>query len=218
MYNNPKKKFIGKRLIFIHGCVYGIYNHLTCLMNDPVNVNFVDSLSNSGWQIIEFDLPNKKPISDYWSDGGLAYSKAYISKLTQVILWAEKTYGHCDDYNIGGISQGGLHSLYGAEKLKVFKKYFGILPVIKLNSLTEFSAYADVPYFDPSTDYTSLLYSKGYISWNTTDDRVGYKNTEALFNHIIKSGGEVDTVVYNAGGHAIVGNLNPVITFLKSSK
>lgn len=215
VYSNPEKKFVGKRLIFIHGCVYGIYNHLTCLMNDPVNISFVDSLSNMGWQVIEFDLPNKKTVSDYWSDGGLAYSKAYISKLTQVVLWAEKTYGHCDDYYIGGISQGGLHSLYGAQNLKVFKKYFAILPVTKLNILTEFSTYRDVPYFDPTSDCTSLLYSKGYISWNTTDERVGYKDTEKMFNDIVKLGGVVDATVYRTGGHTIIGNLDPVITFLQ---
>lgn len=214
MYNNPQKKFAGKRLIFIHGCVYGLYNHNTCLMNTPDNVNFVDSLSNLGWQVIEFDLPNKKRVSDYWADGGLAYSKAYISKLTQVVLWAEKNYGHCDDYTIGGISQGGLHSLYGAEKLKIFKKYFGILPVTKLNFLTEFSSYSDVPYFDPTTDYESLLYSVGYLSWNTTDTRVGYKNTEKMFTDIKSAGGVVDSTVYRSGGHATVGNLDPVISFL----
>ncbi|MBL0736123.1 hypothetical protein JI750_04460 [Flavobacterium sp. GN10] len=215
VYHNPNKKFAGKRLIFIHGCVYGIYNHRTCLMNDPVNVSFVDSLSNLGWQVIEFDLPNKKTVSDYWEDGGLAYSKAYISKLTQVLVWAEKTYGHCNDYYIGGISHGGLHSLYGAQKLKFFKKYFAVLPVTKLNVLTEFSSYADVPHFDPTLDYKSLVSSQGYISWNTTDSRVGYKDTEKMFHNIVESGGVVDTTVYRTGGHTIIGNLDPVITFLR---
>jgi hypothetical protein len=214
IYNNPRKKFSGKRLIFIHGCVYGNADHINCLMNTPVNVGFVESLSNLGWQVIEFDLPNKKQVSDYWSDGGSSYSKAYISKLTQVILWAEKNYGHCNNYVIGGISHGGLHSLYGAEKLKVFKKYFAILPVTKLTLLTEFSSYEDVPYFDPTTDYESLLYSKGYMTWNTTDERVGYKDAEKMFENIRKSGGEVDSTVYKSGGHAF-STLDPVMAFLK---
>ncbi len=65
MYPNSAK-FNGKRLIYIHGCPSGDANHGTCLMNVPAYAHLVDTLNKKGWQVIEFDLPSKKNIPDYW--------------------------------------------------------------------------------------------------------------------------------------------------------
>jgi pimeloyl-ACP methyl ester carboxylesterase len=215
LYSDPLVKFSGKRLIYIHGGFLSTSNHLTALMNSKCNINFVDSLSALGWQVIEFDLPNKKPVSDYWEDGGKAYVRAYESKLHQVVKWSEKFLGHADNYFIGGVSFGGLHALYGAEHFPVFKKYFALLPVIKLNASHEFSHYQSVPDFDPAETYTKLKNTDGFLFWNKSDTRVDYRLTHELYVKLKSIGAPIDSLTASSGGHTVPDNLDFLIHFLQ---
>jgi len=215
LYSDSLVKFSGKRLIYIHGGILGVCNHLTTLMNTKCHIDFVDSLSALGWQVIEFDLPNKKPVSDYWEDGGKAYARAYISKLNQVVKWSEKFLGHANNYFIGGVSFGGLHALYGAEHFPVFKKYFALLPVIKLNALDEFSHYQNVSDFDPADTYRKLEYADGFLFWNTSDTKVDYLLTQELYVNLKNIDAPIDTMTASLGGHTVPDNLDFLIRFLQ---
>ncbi|HEY5749752.1 MAG TPA: hypothetical protein VIU12_26970 [Chryseolinea sp.] len=215
LYTDPQVPFNGKRLIYIHGGVKGESNHLASLMNSPGNINLVDSLNALGWQVLEFDLPNKKVVSDYWSDGGEAYAQAYLSKLNQVVKWSELELGHADDYCIGGVSFGGLHALYGEQHFPIFKKYFALLPVTKLNILKEFAHYDSVPAFDPTREYKKLAKAEGFLFWNTSDSRVGFLHTQKMYTDLKNIQAPIDSLTAPSGGHSLPDNLDFVIRFLQ---
>jgi hypothetical protein len=215
LYEREDVKFADKRLIYIHGGVTGASNHLEYLMSFQVNVDFVDSLNSLGWQVIEFDLPKMREISDYWHDGGHTYAMAYRSKLMQVVQWAERTLGHCDNYYIGGVSFGGLHALFGTEHLPIFKKYFALVPVIKINRLEEFKHYPGVPYFDPTNKFEKLADTEGFLYWNKSDTRVGTNDIERLCLNLKGIHAPLDTLTASAGGHTLPERLDFLIEFLE---
>lgn len=160
------------------------------------------------------DLPNLKDTSDYWSDGGLKYRDSYISKLKQVVEVLEFSDQRKYNWYIGGISYVGLHALMGASKLQIFKKYVAILPVVKLNALSEFSKYCNVDYFDPFNELLNLKYSKGYISYNISDTRVNGLLSEILYDSLINTGADLKRKIFNKGGHKINSELGFVFKFL----
>lgn len=200
--------------IYIHGCPKGKHTHRSCLMNNADYKNLVKSLTKSGWKVALIDLPNLKDTSDYWSDGGLKYRDSYISKIKQVVEVLELSDQRKYNWYIGGISYGGLHALMGASKLQIFKKYVAILPVVKLNALSEFSKYCNVDYFDPFNELLNLKYSKGYISYNISDTRVNGLLSEILYDSLINTGADLKRKIFNKGGHKINSDLRFVLKFL----
>lgn len=211
MYQNPAVPFNGHRLILIHGALYPGANHDNAMMNVPAYKGLVDSLANRGWQVVEFDLPSQ-PIQNQWADSGKAYRNAFLSKVRQAETWASETYGKAD-YSVGGISYGGLHALIAAEYLPEFTHYFAVLPVMKIGVLSEFTG-REAPEFDATLRYLNLAEKRGYLAWNTSDERVGYQHTKNLYLGLRKLGAAVKDSTYKSGGHSIVGNLDYLLPFL----
>jgi hypothetical protein len=85
---------------------------------------------------------------------------------------------------------------------------------MKIGVLTEFKD-KEAPYFDPTTGFENLKYP-GLIAWNTSDERVGYKEAVDFSNNLFKLKAPLDTVSYSTGGHSVVGNLDYVVKFLEN--
>ena len=210
VYQDSSVPFNGKQIILLHG-LRGTHNDLFSV---PAYDKFINDVLAKGWRVIMFDLPFAE--SYFFEDGGTAYNQAYVEKLHQTMKYLDEQYHDFDLTVLGGISWGGLHSLIGAEEVHVFKGYFAILPDIKIGALTEFAGMI-VPDFTPDKGSLDLQDLRGYIAFNTTDERVHYEDTVDFVNSLEDISALLKLRIYDSGGHTITGNLDYLVIWLEKT-
>lgn len=163
---------VQKRLIFLHG-IDGSHRDIITV---PGYKALVDSLMNSGWQVIAFDLPKSRPTT--FDDGGESYRAKYASKLKQAIQWADTNVGVAHVNVIGGISFGGLHALMGAAIEPAINGYFADVPMTKVEAFS--SRWTHSPAFSPFYQIQRLSSIPGHFDYGDRDQVVGYQHTIEL--------------------------------------
>jgi hypothetical protein len=198
--------FSGKRLVYLHG-LRGNHNDL---LKEPAHGKLATDLVASGWQVVMFDLPFTE--GKFFSDGGAAYRK----KIQEAMRDVDARSGVSSVNVIGGISFGGLHAFIGTADGPEFSGYFAILPIIYINSLVEFYGTA-VPILNPLADVTHLSNRPGFVVWGSQDERINFRNTEALFNLLVKGNAPIKGLSYRGGEHSIMGDLDFIRNWLIQS-
>lgn len=180
----------GVRLLLFPGMPAAVTNY-----DAPPFNTLTDQLTAMGVEITVPALPPPKPC--LFSDGGHGYADAFKRRLLQLTQDADHARGRPRVVLAGGISYGGLHAMMAYALADTFAGWFASLPVVSLTDLTEFKELGAVPAFDPRLQ-PRLIGSHGMLAWATEDERVNFRQSEALYKQIRS---EKVTAFVQSGGH-----------------
>ncbi len=197
---------VPKRVVMLHG-LRG--SHSTFFI-DPY-VQMYNALIQAGWQIVMFDFPYAEP--SFWTDTGFGYEQGFMAKLNQALDQADHELGPVTQTVLLGVSFGGIHALVGASQSNRVTGYVGVVPVVKINWLTEFQGQ-DTSGMDNQVDPSALATKPGYLIWGEQDQRVNYQFTVDLAGRIGDLRGSVTTEAHPELDHTFPNDVSTMINWM----
>lgn len=193
LYNDPTVAQVPKRIVMIHG-LRGV--HETFFLDPWVQI--YNAVIAAGWQVVMFDLPYAQ--RNFWDDSGVEYTHRFMAKLNSALDAADAQFGPVTQTVVLGASFGGVHALVASSLSNRVTGYVGLIPVVKINWLTEFQGETTSG-MDGNIDPAALAKLPGYLMWGELDQRANFQFTVDLANEIQADGGNVTTEPHPELGH-----------------
>lgn len=190
---------------------------------DPTLGALTTGLVADGWEVFGVGMVHEgsnqaaDSHNDFDTDAtlGLRYRNAVLALHDLTKDWIDYTYGPPpgDAEALFGESWGGLSVELLIQSGRTFRAWACHLPATNPSVLTEMSG-DDVTNLHPDPPVVGS--EPGWISYGTSDTRVGYVDTQALAEALQDLNPAIEIVPY-AQGHVVTsGNVNDIVAFFEA--